>query len=211
MLLRHTAEGPRDAEAARKLLSHPHARVRDEALSTTFALDARDAEKFAFKALDDPDEKIRWRAANAMAELSPLSRDVMTRLLGRLLAEPPADKDQAARHWQTTAQILRSVGNMKGFPEPGAVEDAVVEVARRAAGRRHGLLKRLRKSDDPENAAVLAAAVAALGNIGGARSEEFLARLAGSRNPQASAAAKALEALRTRPGAPLGPGAEGHA
>ncbi len=207
MLLRHTAESPQDAEAARKLLSHPHARVRDEALSTTFALDARDAEKFAFKALDDPDEKIRWRAANALAELSPLSRDVMTRVLGRLLAEPPADKDLAVKHWQTTAQILRSVGNMKGFPEPGAAEDAVVEVARRAAGRRHGLLKRLRRSDDPENAAVLAAALTALGNIGTGRSEEFLTRITDSRNPQAQAAEKALEALRARSGATTEPGA----
>lgn len=202
MLLRHTAEGPRDAEAARKLTAHPHARVRDEALSTTFALDARDAEKLAVKALDDPDEKIRWRAANALAELSPLSPDVMGRLMERILAEPPPEKDQAARHLQTTVQILRSVGNMKELKDPGAVEDAVLGVALRAAGQRKGLLKRLRKSDDPEQAAVLAAALTALGAIGSARSQDLLARLAGSRNPQAEAATQALKALNTRLTAP---------
>jgi HEAT repeat protein len=87
---------------------------------------------------------------------------------------------------------------MPHFNEPEAAEEAVLEAARRVAGHKKGLLQRIRKSASPEDAAVLGAALTALGAIGSARSEEFLSKLADGKTPQGEAAAKALEALRAR-------------
>jgi len=198
MLLRQIGADERDIEAVRKLMAHVHARVRDEALNTIVAMKAPDAEKLAFKALDDPDEKVRWRAATGLAELSPLSDETVEKLFSRLSAEPPEDKELAARHYRRVTQIIQTVGGMKSFRDRDRVEAAVLEVAQKAAGHKKGILQRIRKSGDPDEAKVLSAAISALGAMGTARSEPFLAKIAEGKSPHAAAAAKALEALRTR-------------
>ena len=198
MLLRHIAKGDGDIDLARKLFGHTHARVRDEALNTLVALKTHDAERLAIKALDDADERIRWRAVNALGELSPLTKESMDKLLSRLRAEPPEEKELAARHSRKAAQLLRAVGSMRSFHEPEAAEAAVLETAQRAAGHKRGLLQRIRKFAAADDAAIVGAAVTALGAIGSARSDEFLSKLAEGKTPHAEAAAKALEALRAR-------------
>lgn len=198
MLLRHVARADSDIDLARVHTSHTHARVRDEALNTLVALKTADAERLAFKALDDADEKIRWRAVNALGELSPLSKESMNKLLSRIRSEPSEDKELAARHQRKLIQLLRVIGGMTRFNEPEAAEEAVLEAARRAAGQKKGLLQRMRKSAAAEDAAVLGAALIALGAIGSARSGEFLSELVQSRSPQADAAAKALSVLQAR-------------
>ncbi len=198
MLLRQIGADDRDIEPVRKLMAHVHARVRDEALNTIVAMKALDAEKLAFKALDDPDEKVRWRAATALTELSPLSDEIVDKLFSRLQAEPPEDKDLAARHYRRVTQIIQTVGGMKSFKDRDRVEAAVLEVAQKAAGHKKGILQRIRKSGDPDDAKVLSAAISAFGAMGTARSEPFLAKMAEGKTPHAAAAAKALEALRTR-------------
>ena len=200
MLLRQIGADDRDIEPVRKLTAHVHARVRDEALNTIVAMKAPDAEKLAFKALDDPDEKVRWRAATALTELSPLSDEIVDKLFSRLQAEPPEDKDLAARHYRRVTQIIQTVGGMKSFKDRDRVEAAVLEVAQKAAGHKKGILQRIRKSGDPDDAKVLSAAISALGAMGTARSEPFLAKMAEGKTPHAAAAAKALEVLRTRSG-----------
>jgi HEAT repeat protein len=198
MLLRHICRGEADIALARRLFGHTHARVRDEALNTLVQLRAADADQLAIKALDDADEKIRWRAVTALGELAPLSAASMDKLLGRLRAEPPEDKDRAARHGRKVAQALKAVGGMRAFADPGAVEQALIDVALRASGRRKGLLQRMRKPAETEDAAVLAAAVAALGAVGAERAEAFLAKLTEGKTESAGAASKALETLRVR-------------
>ena len=198
MLLRHIAKGDGDIDLARKLFSHTHARVRDEALNTLVALKTPDAERLSIKALDDADEKIRWRAVNAFGELSPLTKESMDKLLSRMRAEFPEDKDLAARHSRKVAQLIRAVGSMRSFHEPEAAEAAVLETALRAAGHKKGLLQRIRKSTVADDEAIVSAAVTAIGAIGSDRSVEFLSKLAEGKTPQAEAAAKALEALRAR-------------
>jgi hypothetical protein len=198
MLLRHIAKGDGDIDLARKLFSHTHARVRDEALNTLVALKAPDAERLAIKALDDADEKIRWRAVNALGELSPLAKESMDRLLSRMRAEPSEDKELAARHVRKVAQLIRAVGSMRSFHEPETAEAAVLETALRAAGHKKGLLQRIRKSVVADDEAIVGAAVTALGAIGSARSEGFLSNLAEGKTLHAEAAAKALETLRAR-------------
>jgi HEAT repeat protein len=167
-------------------------------LNTLIALRTADAERLAVKALDDADEKIRWRAVNALGELSPLSKELMDKLLNRIRSEPPDDKELASRHQRKMVQLIRAIGSMTRFNEPEAAEEAVLDVARRAADLKKGLLQRIRKSATPEDAAILGAALTALGAIGSARSDEFLSKLAESKSSQAEVAAKALEALRAR-------------
>jgi HEAT repeat protein len=198
MLLRHIAKTDGDTDLARTLISHTHARVRDEALNTLIALKTTDAERFAIKALDDADEKIRWRAVNALGELSPLSKESMDRILNRIRSAPPDDKALAARHQGKIVQLIRALGGMPRFNEPQAAEEAVLEVARRAVDQKKGLLQRIRNPADSGDAAVLGAALTALGAIGSARSEEFLSKLADSKNPHTEAAAKARHALQMR-------------
>jgi HEAT repeat protein len=207
MLLRHVAKGEGDIDLVRKLLSHTHARVRDEALNTLVALNPPDAEHQAIKALDDPDEKIRWRAVNALGELSPLTQESMETLLSRIRSTPPEEKELAARHSRKVTQLIRAVGGMRGFHDPEAAEAALLEAASRAAGHKKGFLERIRKSAVQQDAAVVGAAMTALGAIGSTRSEEFLSKLAGSKTPHTEAAAKALGILRARQAQGAVPGA----
>ncbi|MFO7710033.1 MAG: hypothetical protein R6V84_17840 [Desulfobacterales bacterium] len=198
MLLRNVAAGAADIEIVRPLLNHIHARVRNEALDTLIALKAPEAEALSVKALDDPDERIRWRAANALAELSPLSPATMGRLLSSMRSEPPAEKGLAERHYRKVAQIIKTVGGMKRLREPAQVEQALLEIAENATGQKKTILGRLRRSEEPDGSAVLGAAIGALGALGSQRAEEFLNRFADGKSPHASAARKALDALHTR-------------
>ena len=124
--------------------------------------------------------------------------EIVDKLFSRLHAEPPEDKELAARHYRRVTQIIQTVGGMKSFKDRDRVEAAVLEVAQKAAGHKKGILQRIRKSGDPEEAKVLTAAISALGAMGTARSEPFLAKIAADKTPHAAVAAKALEALRTR-------------
>jgi hypothetical protein len=122
----------------------------------------------------------------------------MGRLLTRLRAEPPADKALAERHTRKVTQLIQAVGGMKRLREPAQVEEALLEVAEKAAGMKKTILERLRRSEEPGGSAVLGAAIAALGGVGAQRTEAFLARFAAGKTPHAPAAQKALDALRAR-------------
>jgi hypothetical protein len=198
LLLSRLARGDEDADRVRTHTHHPHARVRDEALKTLFALKVPDAEQFALRALDDPDEKVRWLAINGLSELAPLSRPSMDRRLGFLGAEPPAEKEQEAAHRRKTIQLLRSLGRMKAFEDPVAVEGAVLEVARKASRRKRSLLRPIGTSRQLEDVDLFSAAVATLGTIGGSRSQEFIAKQVQKKGVAAEAAGKALNALLGR-------------
>ncbi len=198
ILLRDVAVGAADIARVRPLVNHAHPRVRNEALNTLIALKAHEAEALSVKALDDPDEKIRWRAANALAELSPLSAETMDRLLTRLRTEPPADKALAERHMRWTAQLIQALGGMKSFHEPQRVEAAILEIAEKAAGRRKSLLQRLRKAEEPDDSALLGVVISALGAIGTQPAAAFLARTCEGKTAQAPAARKALDLLQAR-------------
>jgi len=202
MLLRHICRGEADIALVRRLAGHTHARVRDEALNTLVQLRTPDAEPLAIKALDDADEKIRWRAVSALGELAPLSGAGMDKLLSRLRAPTPEDRDLAARHERKVLQALKALAGMRAFVDAPAVEEALIETAMRAAGRKKGLLSRIRKPVESRNEAVLAAAVAALGAVGSAPAETFLVGLTETDPGVAAAAAKALGLVRSRRCAP---------
>ena len=198
MLLGYVGKNEKDVEHARPHLQHEHSRVRDEALNVVLSLKGDGVEDIIMTALGDADDKVRWRAMNGLAELSPVSADSIKRLLSLIAAEAPEDKDEAVTHYRKTAQLIRALGGIKAIPNQDEAEDAILEIARQSMDQKKGLLKRIKKSSGPDQSAVLSAAITTLGNIGGPKSEEFLERLAGSKSPQADPAQKAANAIKLR-------------
>jgi hypothetical protein len=198
ILLRHVCRGDADIALARRLFNHTHARVRDEALATLVQLKSEDAGVLAIKALDDPDEKIRWRAVGALGELAPLPAECMQKLLARLAGDPPEDKELASRHQRKVIQVLKAIGGMRAFADPARVEQSLIETAAWASGRRRGLLQRLRRTSEVEDAAVLGAVATALAALGSDSAEAVLSELAAGKTGAAEAAVTALESLRAR-------------
>jgi hypothetical protein len=192
------AEAAGDLDRVRGHLSHYHPRVREEALNTLLALRAADAERRVLAALDDPDDKVRWRAADCLAELAPLSRAGLDKVLAILRRDIPEEKEDAARHRRRVLQLLRTVAEMHHFEDPEAVEGAVLELAQKAAARKAGLLTRMRTYRGLEESDLFSVAVTTLGVIGGGRAERFVAAHARGKSREAEAAGKALKCLRDR-------------
>ena len=198
MLLGHVGKNEKDIEHARKLLHHEQPRVRDEALNVVISLKAADAEDVVLTALGDADDKVRWRAMNGLADLSPVSEGSIKKMLGLITVETPEDKEEAVGHYRKTAQLIRALGGISDIPNGEEAEDTILEIAHRSSEQKKGLLKRIKKSSDPDQSAVLSAAITALGNIGGPKSEAFLDKLAGSKSPQAEPAQKAANNIKLR-------------
>ena len=198
MLLGYVGKNEKDIEHARRLLQHEHARVRDEALNVVLSLKADNVEKIVLNALGDTDDKVRWRAVNGLAELSPVSADSIKRLLSLIVVEAPEDKEEAIAHYRKTSQLIRALGGIKDIPNREEAEDAILEIARQSSEQKKGLLKRIKKTSDPDQSAILSAAITTLGNIGGPNSEAFLEKLAGSKSPQAEPAQKAANNIKLR-------------
>jgi HEAT repeat protein len=198
MLLGHVGKNEKDIEHARKLLRHEQPRVRDEALNVVISLKAADAEDVVLTALGDADDKVRWRAMNGLADLSPVSEGSIKKLLGLITVEAPEDNEEAVGHYRKTAQLIRALGGISDIPNGAEAEDTILEMAHRSSEQKKGLLKRIKKSSDPDQSAVLSAAITTLGNIGGPKSEAFLDKLAASKSPQSEPAQKAANNIRLR-------------
>jgi hypothetical protein len=198
MLLGHVGKNEKDIEHARKLLHHEQPRVRDEALNVVISLKAADAEDVVLTALGDADDKVRWRAMNGLADLSPVSEGSIKKLLGLITVEAPEDKEEAVGHYRKTAQLIRALGGISDIPNGAEAEDTILEMAHRSSEQKKGLLKRIKKSSGPDQSAVLSAAITTLGNIGGPKSEAFIDKLAASKSPQSEPAQKAANNIRLR-------------
>jgi HEAT repeat protein len=209
MILRYVAKQKKDIERARNLMSHSHPRLRDEALNTVLALKAGDAEQLVVDALNDPDDKVRWRATSALTEISPLADESVDKILAIIKTEPPEEKDEALKHARKVSQLINCLGALKRIANLEHVENAILEIALKASEQKKGFLQRLKKTDDSDQAAILSAAIATLGKIGTPKSEAFLAKLSGSKTSQAEPARKAVENIKLRyakqeAGAPAG-------
>ena len=198
MILRYVAKQKKDIERTRHLMSHSHPRLRDEALNTVLALHADDAEQLVVEALNDPDDKVRWRATSALTELSPLADESVEKILAIIKIEPPEEKDEALKHVRKVSQLINCLGALERIGNLEQVENTILDVAGKASEQKKGFLQRLKKTDDSDQAAILSAAIAALGKIGTPKSEAFLAKLAGSKTSQAEPAQKAVENIRLR-------------
>ena len=198
MILRFVGKGEKGIERARHFLSHEHPRVRDEALHTFLALKAPDAEQIVIAALEDPDDKVQWRATAALSELAPLSETSIARIIEMIKTEIPEEEEAAAQHSRKVCNIIRTLGTVINIKNIQAVEESLLEIARMINGQKKGILKRLKKSSSPHHTAILSAAISTLGKIGTANSEAFLKKMAGTKTAQAEAARKAVESIRQR-------------
>ena len=198
MILRFVGKGEKGIERARHFISHEHPRVRDEALHTFLALKAPDAEQIVIDALEDPDDKVQWRATAALSELAPLSETSIARIIEMIKTEIPEEEEAAAQHSRKVCNIIRTLGTVINIKNIQAVEESLLEIARMINGQKKGILKRLKKSASPHQTAILSAAIVALGKIGTANSEAFLKKIAGTKTAQAEAARKAVESIRQR-------------
>ena len=198
MILRYVGKGQKGIERARHFISHEHPRVRDEALHTFLTLKAPDAEQIVIDALEDPDDKVQWRAATALSELAPLSETSVARIIQMIKTEIPEDEEAAAQHSRKICNIIRALGTVINIKNIQAIEESLLEIARMINGRKKGILRRLKKSSSPHDIAIFSAAIATLGKIGTTNSEAFLNKIAGAKTAQAEAARKAADNIRLR-------------
>ena len=198
MLLSYVGKNEDEIDRARRHAAHEHPRVRDEAINVLVQLKAKGIEPLVIAALNDHDDKVRWRAMNAIGEISPFSQESIQGLLTIIKSEPPEGKQAAIRHYHKVAQLIRAIGVMKGTAEVDAVEDCILEATQKATGPKKGLLNRLKKSTDADPALVLSDGINTLGKIGTAKSETFLENLAAGKSPQAEAAQKAANDIKLR-------------
>ena len=198
MILRFVGKSEKGIDCARSFATHAHPRVRDEALHTLLELKAGDAEQLFINALADPDDKVQWRATNALVELAPLSAESIARILQMIQAEIPEENEDAAAHSKKVCNIIQSLGGVVTIDNIQAVEAAILNIARVINGQKKGLLQRLKKSSSSPQTAILSAAIATLGKIGTAQSTAFLKKMAGSKTAQAEAARKAMRSIQSR-------------
>ena len=199
MLLAQMARGREDIDRARSHLSHQHPRVRDEALNVLIALKSEGVETAILKAIDDADEKVRWRAMNSLQDIAPLSESAIATLLGRIKSGMEQNEEELdPGTLKKVAQLLRAMGALGSFQNPEQVETAILDTAEKSSGRRKGFLQRFKKTDDSDQAAVFNAAITALGQIGSELSKTFLEKLADGKSPHAATARIALEAIQGR-------------
>jgi HEAT repeat protein len=198
MILRFVGKGEKGIERARQFISHEHPRVRDEALHTFLTLKAPDAEQIVIDALEDPDDKVQWRATAALSELAPLSETSVAKIIQIIKTEIPEEEEAAAQHSRKICNIIRTLGTVSNIKNIQGVEESLLEIAQMINGRKKGFLKRLKKSSSPHHTAILSSAIATLGKIGTVNSEAFLKKLAGTKTAQAEAASKAIESIRQR-------------
>ena len=198
MILRFVGKGKQGIDRARNFVTHAHPRVRDEAIHVMLTLKAPDAEQIVIDALDDPDDKVLWRATSALGELAPLSEPSIARLIEMIKAEIPEEKQAAAKHSRKVSNIIRALGTMVNINNIQAIEDVILDSAQSITGQKKGILQRLKKSSSPDQKSILSAIIATLDKIGTAKSEAFLNKLAGAKTSQAEAARKAAENIKLR-------------
>ncbi|MGD2186752.1 MAG: HEAT repeat domain-containing protein [Desulfobacterales bacterium] len=198
MILRFMGKGQKGIDRARNFVSHAHPRVRDEALHTLLTLKASDAEQLVISALDDPDDKVLWRATSALGEFSHLSESSVAKLIGMIKAEIPEEPQAAAIHSRKISNIIRALGTMANIKNIQAIEDVILDTAQMISGQKKGIFQRLKKSSAPHQKSILSAAIATLGKIGTSRSEAFLDKLSGAKTSQAEAARKAAQNIKLR-------------
>ncbi len=198
MILRYVGKGDRDVDRARKFLENTHPRLRDEALNTVLTLKASDAEQLVIEAINDPDDKVRWRATSALTELSPLRDSSVEQILKIINTQPPEEKEEALKHIRKVSQLITSLSVLEGLRNLVLVEDTLLDIAQKASEQKKGIFQRLKKSSETDQTPILSATIAALGKIGTPKSEAFLNKLAGGKTTQAESAQKAMDNIRVR-------------
>ncbi len=198
MLLGYVGDNKQDIARAHKFLNYGDPRVRYEALNALIRKKAEGTEKQVIAALEDVDDKVRWRAMNGLGELALISEDSIRKLLAQITAEAPDDKAEADKHNRKIAQLIRALGTIPHIPNHAEAEDSILDFARNLSNQKKGLFERFKKAAVSDQSMVLSSAVNTLGNIGTAKSESFLEKLAEGKSPLAESAQKAANNIKLR-------------
>jgi hypothetical protein len=198
-ILREIGKPNTDSDLVKKYAGHPDPQVLEECLHTLISFDAKDLEPIVITALDNPDDKLRWRAVNALGKLGRLSRDAISQLLLIITSEPPEDEQQAAVHCRKTAQLIQALGGLNNFPAMDHLEQAIIKVAQKSADSGKGLITRLKlQTPKTDQTPLLLASITTLGKIGTNKSNSCLAKFAKGKSAIAVEAQKALKSIAAR-------------
>jgi hypothetical protein len=198
-ILREIGKPNADSELVKKYASHPDPQVLEECLHTLISFNAKDLEPIIITALNNPDDKLRWRAVNALGKLDRLSRDAISQILQIITSEPPEDEQQATAHCRKTAQLIQALGALNNFPAVGHLEEAILKVIQKSADSGKGLITRLKLQNPKiDQTPLLLACITTLGKIGSARSNSCLAKFAKGKSTIAIEAQKALKSIEAR-------------
>lgn len=135
---------------------------------------------------------------NGLEELRPISENSVGKVLDKLSADIPEDKEVTGKPYRIIAQTIQMLGAIPHLPNHAEVEENILDIALGLSNQKKSLLKCFKKSTAAHQNIVLSAAIAALGNIGTARLESFLEKLGGGKSPQAESAQKAANNIKQR-------------
>ena len=198
-LLGYVAKKEEDIDRARKLVDHEDPRIRNEALKVLIKLQAVGVEELVIAALSDSDDRVRRTAMSCLTRLSPISESVIKRLLAKISAGPPPEKDDAVRHYRNIVQLIKALESAAAaIANQAEVENIILTLVRKLSYSNRWLFRRLKNTIDPAQSDVLSAAITALGKIGTDKSESFLEKLADSKSPQAEPAQEAANHIKLR-------------
>ncbi len=178
LVLGHVGNREQDLGRVRKFLHHVHPRVREESLVAAIKLKARDIEPILMNAINDKDEKVRQRVISSLNLISPLSQSSIARLLDMIQSAPPDDQEEAESHDRLAAMTIKALGIMASPRDPKQIEESILAVAQQITGRRKGFFDFFSITREQERSVILAAALEALGKIGGPLSLEYLQEIA---------------------------------
>ena len=198
ILLNSLEKEAEDPKRVRSLLRHQNARVRDEALNAMVKMGAAEAESEVIRALEDSDEKVRWRALSALPDLAPISEASMNRLLAVIQTDIHEESEAATRQQRKATQFIRAIGAMKILTNPAVAEETILAQAQKLSGAKTGFFKRLKKNQDPEKTAMLQASLTTLANIGSDLSISFLHKVATGKDQLSDTARKSAAILEQR-------------
>jgi HEAT repeat protein len=199
VILREVGKAKQDTDIVKKFVNHPNTRVQEELLHTLMSFSAPGLEPVIIRALNDFDDKLRWRAALALGSLPRISKGSRGDILNIITADPPDNDKQVSAYIRKTAHIIQTLGSVNNFPDSDQLEAAILQTAQKSSDSGKKLMARL-KLNNPENdqTPILMAAFAALGKIGTAKSSQFIAQFTKGKSPLAAEAEKALKFIEAR-------------
>ncbi|HUT55013.1 MAG TPA: hypothetical protein VM658_16605 [bacterium] len=191
--------GEDDIKRARRFLRHSKPQLREEALNSLVRFEGKAAESALIAALDDSDRRTVRRALAGLSLIQPLSEAAIKGMLTRITSEPGKTRETPKDHEDKIALLIRSIGTMPDPPLLAEIESTLIEVGEKRWKKKGGILKKLRRTLEEEDApVVLLAVVEALGRLGGPGSAKLLEAVAKDDSPLGAKAKEAANRLQLR-------------
>lgn len=201
MILRNVSQHPQDFEEVRIFITHENSKLREEMIGLIIGLRPSDSESLIIGALDDSDARVRWRAARALADISPISGDAMNEILEIITASTAKEKQTAAEHKKKIANLISVINGMPDIPGVFRVETEILGIIEKLAEQEKGMLKFFKRGTvADEDIGIIKAALLLLSRIGTTASETVLNKMRRLLPQLAEGIDAALEKIREREG-----------